>query len=134
VPLPTRVPPARGAGPSTQAGFTLLETLVALTIVAIGFAGAFGAMPESLGAQDRARNLEAATGVAEAALAQGTPGEGTDGRFAWHAEALPIPGAPQPQPGAFAGQVLRVTVRWPEGRTTRTITLQTVRLGLLPPG
>jgi prepilin-type N-terminal cleavage/methylation domain-containing protein len=114
----------RGAGPSTQAGFTLLETLVALTIVSIGFAGAFGAMPESLGAQDRARNLEAATAVAEAA----------DGRFAWHAEALPIPGAPQPQPGAFAGQVLRVTVRWPEGRNTRTITLQTVRLGLLPPG
>ena len=118
------------SGPS--AGFTLLETLVALSIVAIGFASAFGAIPEGLGAQDKARNLEAATGVAESALAQGIPGDGVAGRFAWHEETLPVPGAAQA--GAFGGQVQRVTVRWAEGQNARSLTLQTLRLGLLPRG
>ncbi len=114
-------------------GFTLLETLVALTIVALGFAYAFSAMPESLGAQDRARNLEAAITLAQSILAQAGPTDGTAQKFAWHIDTAPIDARPQ-QPGDFAGERERVTVRWTEGQNTRDITLQTIRLGIIPSG
>ncbi len=114
-------------------GFTLLETLVALTIVALGFAYAFSAMPESLGAQDRARNLEAATTLAQSILAQAAPTDGAIQKFAWHIDTAPIDARPQ-QPGDFAGERERVTLSWTEGQNTRTITLQTIRLGIIPSG
>jgi len=123
---------AGGRGGEGQ-GFTLLETLVALTIVALGFAYAFSAMPESLGAQDRARNLEAATTLAQSILAQAGPTDGTAQKFAWHIDTAPIDARPL-QPGDFAGERERVTVRWTEGQNTRTITLQTIRLGIIPSG
>jgi len=121
--------------PAQDSGFTLLETLVALTIVALGFAYAFAAMPESLGAQDRARNLETATSLAQSLLAEAGPAtEGTEGKFAWHIDAAPAAtGRPQ-QPGDFGGQTERVTIRWAEDKQDRSIALQTVRLGLLPRG
>ncbi len=115
-------------------GFTLLETLVALTIVAIGFAYAFSAMPESLGAQDRARNLEAATTLAQSILAQASPTDGTAQKFAWHIDTAPLDPTRPRQPGDFAGETERVTVRWTEGQNTRDITLQTIRLGIIPSG
>jgi prepilin-type N-terminal cleavage/methylation domain-containing protein len=115
-----------------NAGFTLLETLVALTIVALGFAYAFSAMPESLGAQDRARNLETATSLAQSLLAEAAPTDGTDQKFAWHIDTAPLDTGHPQQPGDFAGQTERVTIRWAEGKQDRSIALQTIRLGILP--
>jgi prepilin-type N-terminal cleavage/methylation domain-containing protein len=115
-------------------GFTLLETLVALTIVALGFAYAFNAMPESLGAQDRARNLETATTLAQSILAQAAPTDGAMQKFAWHIDTAPLDPTRPRQPGDFAGETERVTVRWTEGQNTRDITLQTIRLGIIPSG
>jgi hypothetical protein len=90
-------------------------------------------MPESLGAQDRARNLEAAITLAQSILAQAGPTDGTAQKFAWHIDTAPIDARPQ-QPGDFAGERERVTVRWTEGQNTRDITLQTIRLGIIPSG
>ena len=117
---------ARAAGAAR--GFTLLETLVALTIVAIGFACAFAAMPESLAAQDRAARLEAATGLAQSVLAQDARTDGASGPFAWHIDRAPIDARPR-LGGEFGGAIVRVTVQWLEGASTRTMQLQTVRLG-----
>jgi len=119
----------------TEPGFTLLETLVALTIVALGFALAFSAMPESLGAQDRARNLETATSLAQSLLAEAGPAtDGTEGKFAWHIDTAPIDAARPQQAGDFGGQVERVFIRWAEGRQQRSIVLQTVGLGTVGRG
>jgi prepilin-type N-terminal cleavage/methylation domain-containing protein len=117
-------------------GFTLLETLVALTIVAIAFATAFGAMPESLNAQARARNLETATDLAESVLAQGsaTAVIGAEGKFAWRKDTAPVAGTQLQRPGEFGGQTVRVTVEWREGSNLRSIRLDMLRLGMLPRG
>jgi prepilin-type N-terminal cleavage/methylation domain-containing protein len=121
--------------PVTEPGFTLLETLVALTIVALAFTLAFSAMPESLGAQDRARNLETATSLAQSLLAEAAPAtDGTESKFAWHIDAAPADSGRPEQPSDFSGRTERVTIRWAEGGLDRSIALQTIRLGLLPGG
>jgi prepilin-type N-terminal cleavage/methylation domain-containing protein len=132
---PTRTQGGRDSWTAgAPSGFTLLETLVALAIVALGFAYAFGAMPESLGAQDRARNLETATTLAQSILAQAAPADGATQKFAWHIDTAPLDPARPTRPGDFAGETERVRVRWTEGRQIRSITLQTIRLGIIPSG
>jgi prepilin-type N-terminal cleavage/methylation domain-containing protein len=107
-------------------GFTLLETLVALAIVAIGFAFAFAALPASLGAQDHARNLDAAVSIAHSLLDLPKPAShGEEGAFAWRIETSPLGNAAA---AALRGQILRVVVQWQEGAKTRNIAVQSVRL------
>jgi prepilin-type N-terminal cleavage/methylation domain-containing protein len=112
-----------------ELGFTLLETLVALVIVATGFGFAFTALPASLGADGSARNLEAATSLAQSVLDQAgeIPADGAEAGFAWHIADATLPGGTRP--GAdFGGRVIQVTVSWPEGGHTRSIGVQTVKL------
>jgi hypothetical protein len=97
---------------------------------------AFGGMPESLNAQDRARNLEAATDIAESVLAGGSTAalSGVAGKFTWREETGAMVGATSPRPGEFGGQAVHVTVEWREGNNQRSIRLDTLRLGILPRG
>ena len=96
--------------------------------MALGFSAAFAAMPESLAAQDRAARLETATDLAQSLLAQDVRTDGTDGPFAWHISSAPAGGALS-LGGEFGGTIVRVTVQWAEGTNTRSLQLQTVRLG-----
>ncbi len=115
---------ARGA----QRGFTLLETLVALAIVAIGFSFAFVALPAGLAAQDRARNLDAAASLAQSLLDM--PEAATSGQeagFAWRIDSTPLGGTSSV--AALRARRVQVSVAWQEAGNVREIALQSVRLG-----
>ncbi len=122
---------AESAGHVT-AGFTLLEALVGLAIVAIGFAMGLAAMPESLGAQRSAQRLEAASDLAESLLAtavqtNSAAQSGEADGFTWHIEAAPLAGA-MSSGGEIDAETVRVVVSWPEGGHDRAIAAQSVRL------
>ncbi len=111
-----------------DAGFTLLETLVALAIVAIGFGFAFTALPASLGAQDHARNLDAAASLAKSLLDMPqAPAQGEEAGFSWRIDTSPLGNTSSV--AALRGEVVRVGVHWQEGANDRSIALQSVRLG-----
>jgi prepilin-type N-terminal cleavage/methylation domain-containing protein len=109
-------------------GFTLIETLVALAIVAIGFGFAFTALPSGLGAQDHAKNLDVATSLAQSLLdMQQAPAQGEDSGFQWRIDMAALGNASSV--AALRGQAVRVAVHWQEGGNDRSIAVQSVRLG-----
>jgi prepilin-type N-terminal cleavage/methylation domain-containing protein len=111
-----------------ESGFTLLETLVALAIVAIGFGFAFAALPASLGAQDHARTLEAAASLAQSLLDMPqVPAQGEESGFTWRIDTAPLGNASSV--AALRGQVVRVNVFWRDGANDRSMSVQSVRLG-----
>jgi prepilin-type N-terminal cleavage/methylation domain-containing protein len=112
----------------SEHGFTLLETLVALAIVAIGFAFAFAALPAGLGAQDHAKNLDAATSLAQSLLAwSAAPARGEVPGFSWQIDTSPLGNATAAAP--LRGQIVRLSVQWQEGGNQHSVALQSVRLG-----
>jgi general secretion pathway protein I len=121
-----------GSTARPQSGFTLLEAVVGLAIVAIGFAMGFAAMPESLMAQQSAQRLESACDLAESLLAQAVQTtalaqSGTAQGFIWRIEAAPVAGALS-SGGEITAETVRIVVTWPEGGHDRDITVQSVRL------
>ena len=117
------------------AGFTLIEVLVALAILAITFGFAFRAFSGGAYLLDRDGYEERAVLRARSELARigrDIPlqdGE-TDGRsaggFAWKVTITPFGSAA----GGLLGHQVAVEVGWREGREERRIQLQTIRLGL----
>jgi prepilin-type N-terminal cleavage/methylation domain-containing protein len=96
-----------------ESGFTLLEVLVALTVLAIGAAITLSLISGSLGnirkVQLRTRTVEHAEAVMELALLDDSiqrptafTGDFEDGtRWSVLVEAYVLPNSPQPQPGAL---------------------------------
>jgi general secretion pathway protein I len=121
------------------AGFTLVEVLVALAIVAIAFAVALGILSSGLSRLDHDHNVQHALLVAQSELArvgQDIPvadrvidGEGENG-FAWHIAITPFPAVA----GGLAAHDVVITVGWHEGWQPREVRLETIRLALLPAG
>ncbi|PIW29995.1 MAG: hypothetical protein COW29_05185 [Rhodobacterales bacterium CG15_BIG_FIL_POST_REV_8_21_14_020_59_13] len=77
---------------SNRAGFTLLETVVAIALASAGIAAVYQVYASSARAEQGANETEAATRIAEFLLLTanaGTTGE-TEG-FAWMMEAAPNP-------------------------------------------
>jgi len=109
-------------------GFTLIETLVALAIVAIGFGFAFTALPAGLGAQDHAKNLDAAASLAQSLLDMPHAAlQGEEAGFAWRIDTSPL--GNMSSVAALRARIVRVNVSWREGANDRSIAVQSVRLG-----
>jgi prepilin-type N-terminal cleavage/methylation domain-containing protein len=117
-----------------EAGFTLIEVLVALAILAIAAAFGFRAISGGLYWLDRDGAEEHAVRVAEAELArvgQDLPlRDGSiDGRtaqgYSWQIAIAPY-GLPA---GGVRGHHVAVSVVWNEGRQARRVRLETLRLG-----
>jgi general secretion pathway protein I len=120
--------------PSHQSGFTLVETLVALAIVALSFAVLLRIVSDNLDRTRRARDEATASSLVQSVLAQaetGTPSTGTtSGRFAdgfgWRLQVMPYEGAlPDWQVGAVT---IAATVSWRDGAATQSRTLTTLRV------
>ena len=117
-----------------RTGFTLVEVLVALAILAIASTFAFRAISGGLSWLDRDADEQHAVLVAQAELARvghdipildGENDGRADSRFSWHIAITPS-GAPI---GGVQGHRVAIEVGWDEERRTRRIRLETVRLG-----
>jgi type II secretion system protein I len=128
-----------------ESGFTLIEVLVALAIVAIACVAALGVFTGGLSSLGHDHNVQYALLIAQSELARvgqdialqdreiygrwmdsrGMDGQGDDG-FSWRIAITPYGGGA----GALFGHRVVVTVGWSEGWQKREVRLETVRLGL----
>jgi len=132
-----------------ESGFTLIEVLVALAIVAIAFVGTLGVFSGGLSRLDHDHNTQYALLIAQSQLARvgqdialqdreieghGIDSQGLDGQsdgqgddgFTWRIAITPYGGGA----GSLFGHRVVVTVSWSEGWQKREVRLETVRLGL----
>ncbi|MCQ8279333.1 prepilin-type N-terminal cleavage/methylation domain-containing protein [Acetobacteraceae bacterium KSS8] len=140
-PRASRTPPS-AAHPSAQAGFTLLEVLVAFVIAALALGALFGGALGGLRAEHTADRMQEALSRARSHLATVGHGvalrpateEGEDGSgFRWRIAITPAETSAA-QTGAASATRLAlyhvvVTEFWPQEGGERSIVLRTERLG-----
>jgi general secretion pathway protein I len=120
----------------SEGGFTLIEVLVALAILAVAFGFAFSALSGGFDWLNRGRSEQAAVYLAEATLARighdlplrdghfaGSPIDG----FGWSVDIVPYEDAGTRQAQLHAHQVT-VIIRWTELRRDRAFQLTSLRL------
>jgi prepilin-type N-terminal cleavage/methylation domain-containing protein len=122
--------------PDGAAGFTLLETLTALTILAIAFVSLFEAHAAGLRAAGTAADSTRTRSLAQSLLAEASSGRerrpasrsGRDGRFAWtiDVEEVHAPWAEITSQMNWRLHHIRVAVLWDK---SRRIALETLKLG-----
>ncbi len=125
-----------GGRDSGTAGFTLLETLTALTILAIALVSLFDAHMRGLRAAGAANSYAEARLLGEALLADTAGGwksallsrQGSEGRFNWSIAVAPerAAWAEIKSKGNWRLYHVRVTVAWDRNRS---IVLDTLKLG-----
>lgn len=120
----------RKPGRSEQGGFSLLELLVAFTIMAMSLGLIYKAMGGSARNAGSISTRQQAVMLADALLqsrdsvnSQGWQENGTHGRFAWQA-STELWG--QATPGVLPLHQLNIVVSWADGAATRQITAQTL--------
>jgi general secretion pathway protein I len=126
-------------GRNRDRGFTLLEVVVAFTIVALVLAAVLRIFSDGLRSVDRAEKYVQATMIAQSKLdelasqqpvvAQQQAGE-ADGGFSWQAEAAPYFELNASDLLGSRVQLFRFTVAvgWGGGWPARTVTLSTLRV------
>jgi prepilin-type N-terminal cleavage/methylation domain-containing protein len=122
--------------PGAESGFTLLETLTALTILGIALVSLFDAHQRGLRAARVADDYVVARILAQSLLADATTGnsgvvvprQGNEGRFGWAIEVHPAGGgwADLKSESNWRLNHVRVTVAWD---ADRRVQLDTLKLG-----
>ncbi len=132
-----RAPAPRQSGPAAPAGFTLIEILVALAIVALVFGFAVQAFSGAFDWVDRNRKTADALTLAQSTLARvgrdiALVDGVTDGRagagYSWRVETTPYGDTRSLPSGRLIGHRVEVTIGWAEGRRRRQVQLTTLRL------
>lgn len=125
----TRTAAQRQLGPKDQRGFSLLELLVAFTIMAMSLGLIYKVMGASARNAGDITTRQQAIMLADALLqtrdavtGQGWFEAGTHGRFAWQASTAPWG---QASPDLPLHQ-LNIVVSWADGTAKRQITAQTL--------
>lgn len=127
-----------------QAGFTLIEVLVALAIIGLALGALAGIFGVGLTAHETASETEAALAVAEEQLelASATPHAGTGSgvfanRYAWQTIVAPYRDAAgkaaDTPPDLLPLYRIAVSVSWHDGNHARAVSLSTLRLGAPAP-
>lgn len=122
-----------------QAGFTLVEVLVALAVLAIGLGSAFQALSGSLGWLDRSRGDRIALALAEALLARvghdlplqdREAGGRTPDGLTWRVLINPLDDAGAVPPRSLVGYQVVVLVEGDGTRRVHPVRLASIRLAL----
>ena len=123
---------------AVPAGFTLIEVLVALAILAITFGFAFRALSGGFDRLDRDRKSADALLLAQSTLARvghdialqdgAVDGHTKDG-FAWRIETAPYGDTQDLPPGRLIGHRVEVTIGWNERHQRREVRLTSLVLG-----
>jgi general secretion pathway protein I len=121
------------------AGFTLIEVLVALAILAIAFGFAFRALSGGFDRLDRDQKSADALLLAQSTLARvghdiALQDSAVAGRtkddFSWRIEMAPYGDTQGVPPGRLIGHRVEVTIAWSERHQRREVRLTSLVLGL----
>jgi len=128
----------KGQKESADGGFTLIEVLVALTILAISLAIIFSIFSVGLRGRRAAENYEQATMLAESKLSslgadepirEGETVGRFDNRFWWKTVVTPYHEAGRNEDkDTLKPLVVTVTVLWGDGGENKSVSLKTLRL------
>ena len=130
----------------TQSGFTLLEILVATTIMGLAVVGLLSSLSTSMSNATRITDADRAAQLARnkmqelmvdvnlpyQASLQGAFDESSGLNGGWSAQIGPYEGPPQFQPGAMTLQRIALVVWWRSGSNTRQYPLESYRIVAIP--
>jgi general secretion pathway protein I len=130
----------------SERGFTLVEVLVALTILAISLTIIFGGLSDGLQGKRAAADYQRAVALAESklssigvetALQEGQSAGNFDQQFRWESVVTPYREEgrsedSQPQNPPARPFILTVTIRWGAKGNERSVSLSTLRLVAQP--
>ena len=123
---------------SRAPGFTLIEILVALAILAIAFGFAFRALSDGFDRLDRDQKNADALLLAQSTLARighdialqdGAVDGGTSDGFTWRIETAPYGDTQDLPAGPLIGHRVEVTIAWNERHQRREVRLTNLILG-----
>ncbi len=112
-------------------GFTLIEVLVALTILGMSLGVVLGAFSQSLARTEAGRREMAARTLAQTLLGDASASGEHSGRTAdglsWRLSAAPY-AQPNDMASTLHAAIVTATIAWPDGGQTRTLSLRTLKL------
>jgi len=119
-----------GPTTKTQSGFSLLELLVAFTIMSIGLGMIYTSMggsarltAELVQRQQALMLMESLLNQRESVTAHGWNDRGVAGDFQWQVNSEMDP---TPSPGTLPMHIVKITVSWLHGESRRNIQAQTM--------